>query len=196
MWHYAEWQLHGNEWDRIAWRGLAGISTCEETVRAAQVESGKRCAREGLGFHTFEHRSAAGKVGGKVGGKAIHEEKDEEGKSKHGVKCAELLHSTKNEDGKSVVAVKSMEKLHADKNPDGKSIHALRCLQKIHSLKDENGKSVVGVKVAKNTNSQRWMCLTTGHVSNPGALSRYQQKRGISTDPENRVKLEKEGNNG
>jgi hypothetical protein len=191
MWHYAEWRLNRDEWDRIAWRGLAGISTSAETVKAAQTEAGKRCAREGLGFHTFECRSAGGKVGGKIGGKEIHRKKNEEGKSEHGVRCAELLHSTKNDQGKSVIAVESMGKLHAEKTDEGKSMHALRCLQKIHSVKDENGKSVVGVKVAKNTNNQEWMCLTTGYVSNPGALSRYQQKRGLSIGSENRVKLEK-----
>ena len=191
MWHYAEWRLHGDEWDKIAWRGLAGISTSTETVRAAQTEAGKRCSREGLGFHTFEHRSAGGRVGGKIGGVRIHRKKNEEGKSEHGIRCAELLHSTKNDQGKSVIAVKSMGKLHAEKTDEGKSVHALRCLRKIHSVKDENGKSAVGVKVAKNTNSQKWMCLTTGYVSNPGALSRYQQKRGLPTGPENRVKLEK-----
>ena len=191
MWHYAEWQLNGDEWDRIAWLGLAGISTCAEIVKKVQIEAGKRCAQEGLGFHTPERRSAGGKVGGRKGGKVIHEMKNEEGKSQHGLRCAEILHRTKNDQGKSAIAVESMEKLHAEKTEEGKSVHALRCLEKIHSVKDENGKSVVGVKLAKNTNSQKWMCLTTGYISNPGALSRYQRKRGLSTGAENRVKLEK-----
>jgi hypothetical protein len=40
---------------------------------------------------------------------------------------------------------------------------------------------------AKNTNSQRWQCLVTGHVSNPGNLSKYQKARGINTSMRKRV---------
>jgi hypothetical protein len=36
-------------------------------------------------------------------------------------------------------------------------------------------------------NSQKWKCLATGHVSNPGALSRYQKARGIDTSLRERV---------
>jgi len=41
---------------------------------------------------------------------------------------------------------------------------------------------------AKNTASQRWKCLVTGHVSSPGSLSNYQRARGIDTSL--RVRLE------
>ena len=40
---------------------------------------------------------------------------------------------------------------------------------------------------AKTTNSQRWQCLVTGFVSNPGHLSRYQRGRGIDTSMRIRV---------
>jgi hypothetical protein len=40
----------------------------------------------------------------------------------------------------------------------------------------------------KKTNSQKWMCLETGFVTNSGSLSRYQQKRNIDTSK--RVRLE------
>jgi hypothetical protein len=33
----------------------------------------------------------------------------------------------------------------------------------------------------KNSTSQRWQCLVTGYVSNPGGLSAYQKARGIDT---------------
>ena len=36
-----------------------------------------------------------------------------------------------------------------------------------------------GKKGSKNTNSQKWMCLETGYITNAGALSRYQKARGI-----------------
>jgi hypothetical protein len=41
---------------------------------------------------------------------------------------------------------------------------------------------------AKKTNSQRWQCLVTGHINNPGGLTRYQKRRGIDTAL--RVRLE------
>lgn len=37
------------------------------------------------------------------------------------------------------------------------------------------------------TGSQKWMCLSTGHILSPGPLSRYQKSRGIDTS--RRVKL-------
>ena len=60
----------------------------------------------------------------------------------------------------------------------GIGIHALSKEQK-----KENGK-----KGAKKTSSQKWKCLITGHISNPGALSNYQKLRGIDTS--NRVRIE------
>jgi hypothetical protein len=38
-----------------------------------------------------------------------------------------------------------------------------------------------GTKGGKTTSSQKWMCLVTGHISNAGALSRWQNARGIDT---------------
>jgi hypothetical protein len=34
---------------------------------------------------------------------------------------------------------------------------------------------------AKTVNGQKWMCLETGHISNPGGLSKYQKAKGIDT---------------
>ncbi len=45
-------------------------------------------------------------------------------------------------------------------------------------------------KGAKTTNSQKWKCLVTGHVSSPGSLSNYQKARGIDTSLRERVKTE------
>ena len=40
---------------------------------------------------------------------------------------------------------------------------------------------------AKKTNSQKWMCLETGHISNSGGLSNYQKARGIDTSKRKRI---------
>ena len=47
MWHFANFQLWGNEEDRIAWRGLAGIVTHEEAVFEACSLGGKRGGSKG-----------------------------------------------------------------------------------------------------------------------------------------------------
>ena len=39
----------------------------------------------------------------------------------------------------------------------------------------------------KNTSSQRWKCLKTGHISNPGGLTTWQKKRSIDTSLRERV---------
>ena len=50
-------------------------------------------------------------------------------------------------------------------------------------------RSELGKKCAEKSNYQKWMCLETGYISNPGGLSCYQKKRGIDTKL--RIKLEK-----
>jgi hypothetical protein len=42
-------------------------------------------------------------------------------------------------------------------------------------------------RAAKKANSQRWMCLETGYVSNSGGLSKYQKARNIDTSKRIRV---------
>jgi hypothetical protein len=38
----------------------------------------------------------------------------------------------------------------------------------------------VRVQNGKKSTSQRWQCLKTGHISNAGSLSNYQNARGIA----------------
>jgi hypothetical protein len=42
-------------------------------------------------------------------------------------------------------------------------------------------------KGGKNTNSQKWECLETGFITNPGNLTKYQKARGIDTSKRKRV---------
>jgi hypothetical protein len=53
----------------------------------------------------------------------------------------------------------------------------------VHSLTSKEKSDI-----ARKTNSQKWMCLETGFITNSGSLSRYQMKRGIDTTK--RVRLE------
>lgn len=55
----------------------------------------------------------------------------------------------------------------------------------------ENGKkygSKAGKIGSSKTNSQKWQCLETGHISNAGGLASYQRARGIDTSK--RIRLE------
>jgi hypothetical protein len=52
----------------------------------------------------------------------------------------------------------------------------------VHSLTSQEKSNI-----AKRTNSQKWMCLETGFVTNSGSLSRYQKARDIDTSK--RVRL-------
>lgn len=55
----------------------------------------------------------------------------------------------------------------------------------------ENGKkygSKAGKVGSAKTNSQKWQCTETGHITNSGALSTYQKARGI--DISKRIRLE------
>jgi len=126
----------------------------------------------------------------------LHAERDEKGRSLHNLKLNEKLHAAKDENGKSIHAMETIVKLHMVKNEEGKSVHSLKVheakdelgrslhMVKIHSKRDELGRSCVAMK----TNSQKWKCLVTGHISTPGPLTVYQKSRNI--DPSLRVKLE------
>lgn len=54
----------------------------------------------------------------------------------------------------------------------------------------ENGKKY-GSKAGKigstKTNSQKWICLETGYISNAGGLAKYQRARGIDTSKRKRI---------
>ena len=57
-----------------------------------------------------------------------------------------------------------------------------------HGLSEKTKRRQSETKKGKKINSQKWMCLETGFVTNSGSLSRYQMKRGI--DRTKRIKLE------
>jgi hypothetical protein len=99
--------------------------------------------------------------------KKAHAEKNENGKSIHGVKSAKKLNKEKNKNRKSVNAQKggkmgnkegkrkNGKKLHEEKNEQGKSLHGVKNAEKVNSKKNEYGKSVAGVKGAETTNSRK-----------------------------------------
>ena len=138
---------------------------------------------------TFEQKSEGGRKGGKIGGK------------KAGAQSREL---------KRGVCGRSKEKMTADGKKGGTaSIKKQRELgigvfalpfeqrssngKKANQTNKKNGTGIYSLtfedrsNIAKNVNSQRWMCTETGHISNAGALAKYQRARGIDTSK--RVRL-------
>jgi hypothetical protein len=59
MWHFAEWQLHREVEDMVAWKGLAGMITKEEAIRLIQQET---CRETG-----FSNRGKTKDAGFKIG---------------------------------------------------------------------------------------------------------------------------------
>ena len=47
--HRYRYEMTGDEYDRIAWQGLLGMITKQETIRQAQIENGRRNGRAQLG---------------------------------------------------------------------------------------------------------------------------------------------------
>lgn len=120
-----------------------------------------------------------------AGGRKVHEEKDENGKSKHAVtmaaramelgvgvtarapekmtrdgrKGAEVGNAEKDELGRSVNAVKGAMATNAEKTADGKSLNAVkggrRGAASTHAEKDKEGKSVKGKRAATILHSVR-----------------------------------------
>ena len=99
--------------------------------------------------------------------KKLHEEKDDLGRSVHGVKSAERLHEGRDDLGRSVHGVKSMERLNEEKDDLGRSVH--------------------GVKSAERMNKQIWESTVDGFRSNPGVVAKHNKANGW--DPTARVKL-------
>ena len=66
-------------------------------------------------------------------------------------------------------------------------------IKKGHKTQKNLGIGLYGISIEKRkenankTNSQKWMCLKTGFITSPGALSRYQKARGIDTSQKVRV---------
>ncbi len=99
-----------------------------------------------------------------------------EARSSRSVHGGRAVHSEKDEDGKSVRA-KVLGK-HLDPSKGGKALH---------SVKDSDGKSVQGKKNAQKLHAQRWICLETGKVMDPGNLTQYQRRNGIDASKRKRI---------
>jgi len=109
----------------------------------------------------IEWASAGGRKGGKKGGR------------KGGTKTAELGVGAHAPGVRSKAGEKTAEL--------GVGIHAPGMQSKGGKTQPREAKVKGGTKGSKTTKSQKWMCLETGHISNPCGLSSWQKARGIDT---------------
>ena len=137
-------------------------------------KSGKKCFHMKLGIHSLskEEISNNGSIGGSIGGK---------------ISCKNKLgfHSL----SKSDKIINS--KVGGDRCYENKSgIHSLSNEERIEIARNAGmiGGKKGGIVAGKITGNQKWKCLETGFVANPGNLTIYQRSRGIDTSK--RLRLE------
>ncbi len=122
-----------------------------------------------------------------LGAYSVHQDKDEDGKSKHAVRAgrnrAAVTHSAKDENGKSINAVKCGKAAHKEKDENGKSINGIKFAQRLNSIKDELGRSVVVVQLT----NQLWESTLDGYRSNAGNVAQHNKRNGW--DPGAKVRV-------
>jgi len=161
------------------WFELWDIYDKYSTLHASAA--GKKSAELGLGIHAPGMASKGGTKSAELG-LGIHapgmqskggKTQPRETKVKSGKKAAELGLGAHAPGMASKGGTKSAEL--------GLGVHGRSAEQ----MAEDGSKG--GKEGSKTTNSQEWICLVTGHISNSGGLSRWQNARGIDTSK--RVKL-------
>ena len=141
--------------------GAFSLDTCS---RAGKI-AGQKTYEMKVGVHnrTEEQRKIDAKKGGLVGGKIAYEMK---------VGVHNRTEEQRKIDAKKggLVGGKLVREL-------GVGIRGRTKEQKI-----EDGRK--GIKI---TNSQKWECLETGFITNPGNLTQYQRARGVYTSKRKRI---------
>ena len=174
MFHFCNYQLWGNEEDKIAWRALSGQITFDEAALEAMSLGGKKGGKiagnkakenkTGICGLSPEELSEAGKKGGPIGGK--------KGGNKNKENKTGICGMTSEE--KSGAGRKG-GKIGGNKTKENKTGIFARSPEKMR-------------EVSKRNNAQKWQCTETGYVSNSGGLTCYQNKRRIDTSK--RIKVD------
>jgi hypothetical protein len=186
--------------------GVSGHIITEEE-RQKRRETGKLCCEKGVGIfaRSKEQMTENGKIGGKAAyekGVGIHGLSEEE-KSKNRKEAGKIGGKAAYEKGVGIFA-RSKEQMTEDSKKAGRITHekgvGVHSLTKEERIKNSrksgkaNHEKGVGIfarskeqhsedskRGVKVTNSQKWQCTVTGYVTNSGALTLYQRKRGIDT---------------
>jgi len=140
-------------------------------------ENGRKAAELGVGIHAPGMQSKGGTKAVELGVGAHAPGMRSKGGKKSGRKAAELGVGIHAPEMRGVGGKKSAEL--------GVGFHAPGMASKGGKKGGRKGNKnqprEAKVKGAKTTNSQKWMCLDTGHISNSGGLSNWQKARGIDT---------------
>ena len=150
----------------------------------------KWCLNENcMGIYSLEQKSKAGKVGGK---KIVEEKIGIFGRTQEQITEDGKRGGNKIKEFKLGIHGRTEEQHIKDSSSGGKKSKALnlgfhgRTKEQIKKDSSKGGK-LGGIKGAKSTSSQRWMCTETEYVSTPGGLSSYQKVRGIDTSKRKRI---------
>ena len=174
-------------------KGIFGLT------KEQKRELGLRNYSISIGAIPAEKRREISIIAGKKSGKKAHQNKTgihaftKEQRSLIGKKnCKEKIGCFSiSPEERSKIGYKSGKKAHQNKT----GIHAFTKEQKSELAKRNyrNGKGISSItpeqrkQINLELNSKRWQCTETGFISNAGALSGYQKKRGIDTTK--RIKL-------
>jgi hypothetical protein len=165
MWHFAEWQRKGREEDRLAWKGLAGHTDATyELLRWANLRQ------------PWEAKV----LGGQKGGERNKELYYDSGKGLFSKDSKRKAIQSAKENGRGRFDSKlqsDLGKKAAEKNRENGT----------GAFFDKTLQSEAGKSGSKVTNSQKWRCTVTGHITTSGPLTCYQKARGI--DPSNRERV-------
>jgi hypothetical protein len=186
MWHFAEWQRKKNPKDKLAWKLLSQEVTSEErfveTRRLGGTISGPITRDQKIGIHGLtneqikENAVKGGKAGGQRNKELYYDSKEGFFSKESREKAIEV--SRENKSGRFDSGLQSeLGKRAAKKNRENGT----------GAFFDADIQSEAGKKGSKVTNSQRWRCTKTGHISTSGPLSCYQKARGIDTSFRERV---------
>jgi hypothetical protein len=136
-----------------------------EVLRKSGRKSGRKNYKNKTGIYgrSKEQHSQDSKTGGKRGGKKTY-----------ALGIGAFAISPKQRKNANI-------KANETNKINGTGIYSLTKEQQI-----ENGKNW-GRTGAEKTNSQKWICLETGFITNPGNLSQYQRARGIDTSKRVRI---------
>jgi len=115
--------------------------------------------------------------------------------SEDGKKGGKIIAEINRKNGTGIFGMTPEEKSAAGKKAKelGLGIHGLTTEQRRENGKKgyDNGLGKISKEEksegCKKTNAQKWMCLETGFISNPGNLSQYQRRRGIDTSKRKRL---------
>jgi general stress protein YciG len=192
MFHFCNYQLWGNEEDRIAWRGLSGQITPDEAALEAMAlgssKSGKKHKenKTGIFARSPEEMSEHGR---KSGNKHKENKTGIFGLSLEELSEAGKKGGNKNKKNKTGICGLSFEERSKNSRKVGNRSKENKTgiFGMTSEEKSEAGKK--GGKIGgKISSTQKWQCTQTGYVSTAGALTRYQNARGIDTS--NRIKVD------